>query len=133
MVLYVVPFAAASEDHEDDTEVENLLHQISDARHASERRDAMCQLRDLLQNNPSVSTCCSSRWSWLSIPRLSHGSCHRAVQYLKTIEHIARDDDLTVSSIKHLHLVKLSIGISNCLHMWHYLAVKVSVCAAVTT
>ncbi len=47
---------AAYDDHEDDSEVESLLHQISDSRHAGDRRDAMSQLRDLLQDNPSVST-----------------------------------------------------------------------------
>ncbi|KAF6263900.1 hypothetical protein COO60DRAFT_308594 [Scenedesmus sp. NREL 46B-D3] len=40
------------DDEQDDSEVESLLHQISDARHAGDRRDAMSQLRDLLQDNP---------------------------------------------------------------------------------
>ncbi len=39
---------------DDDSEVEALLQRVSESRHAGERRDAMGQLRDLLQDNPQV-------------------------------------------------------------------------------
>ncbi|WIA13922.1 hypothetical protein OEZ85_002492 [Tetradesmus obliquus] len=44
--------ASALDDEQDDSEVESLLHQISDSRHAGDRRDAMSQLSHLLQDNP---------------------------------------------------------------------------------
>lgn len=46
--------SAALDDEQDDSEVESLLHQISDSRHAGDRRDAMSQLSHLLQDNPRV-------------------------------------------------------------------------------
>eukprot|EP00879_Flechtneria_rotunda_P018698 GHRR01019621.1.p1 GENE.GHRR01019621.1~~GHRR01019621.1.p1 ORF type:complete len:291 (+),score=118.08 GHRR01019621.1:187-1059(+) len=39
---------------EDESVVEGLLHQISEGRHAEDRRDAMAQLRDLLQDSSSA-------------------------------------------------------------------------------
>lgn len=46
---------AAGDAEEDETEVERLLQQIADARHAGDRRDAMSQLSSLLQDNLRVS------------------------------------------------------------------------------
>jgi hypothetical protein len=40
---------------EDDSEVEHLLQQVAEARHAGDRRDAMSQLSSLLTDNPRVS------------------------------------------------------------------------------
>ncbi|KAF8066204.1 ycf42 [Scenedesmus sp. PABB004] len=48
--------AAAFDEGEDDSEVEGLLHQISDARHAGDRREAMGALRDLLSDNVAAQT-----------------------------------------------------------------------------
>lgn len=41
-------------EEEEDSEVERLLQQVADARHAGDRRDAMSQLSSLLQDNPRV-------------------------------------------------------------------------------
>jgi hypothetical protein len=49
-------FAAAGDAQEDEAEVERLLQQVADARHAGDRRDAMSQLSSLLQGNPRVGT-----------------------------------------------------------------------------
>lgn len=46
---------AGGDAEEDDSEVERLLQQIADARHAGDRRDAMSQLSSLLQDNIRVS------------------------------------------------------------------------------
>lgn len=50
--LWAVLTAAAQID--DDSEVESLLHQISDSRHAGDRRDAMSQLKDILVDSAQV-------------------------------------------------------------------------------
>lgn len=46
---------AGSGQEEDDTELERLLYEISDSRHAEDRRDAMSQLANLLRGNQAVS------------------------------------------------------------------------------
>ena len=51
------PKAAGGQD-EDESEVEALLQQISESRHAAERRHAMAQLKDLLPDNPQVVCVC---------------------------------------------------------------------------
>jgi hypothetical protein len=54
--------------HDVESEIETLLHQISDGRFADDRRHAMTQLKEMLQDNPHVrhsSTpcpCFSSIW-----------------------------------------------------------------------
>lgn len=47
-------FNAVGDAQEDEAEVERLLQQVADARHAGDRRDAMSQLSSLLQGNPRV-------------------------------------------------------------------------------
>ncbi len=37
-----------------ESEIETLLHQISDGRFADDRRHAMAQLKDILHDNPMV-------------------------------------------------------------------------------
>ncbi len=48
------PAVLPAAEPEDDEELESLLQQISDSRHAGERRDAMGRLKDLLMDNPRV-------------------------------------------------------------------------------
>eukprot|EP00775_Hariotina_reticulata_P006091 gene6091-6329_t len=45
---------SGSGQEEDDTELERLLHEISDSRHAEDRRDAMSQLANLLRGNQAA-------------------------------------------------------------------------------
>lgn len=52
--LLLSPTSTGAEAEEDDSEVERLLQQVADARHAGDRRDAMSQLSSLLPDNPRV-------------------------------------------------------------------------------
>jgi hypothetical protein len=38
-----------------EAQLESLLHQISDSRHAGDRRDGMSRLKELVQSDPQVS------------------------------------------------------------------------------
>lgn len=46
---------------DDDSEVESLLNQISEGRHAGDRREAMERLKELLADNPQVCSRTSTR------------------------------------------------------------------------
>jgi nitrogen fixation-related uncharacterized protein len=54
LFLAILMFTAGSGQEDDDTELERLLYEISDSRHAEDRRDAMSQLANLLRGNQAV-------------------------------------------------------------------------------
>lgn len=64
--VYVCRGHTGAEAEEDDSEVERLLQQVADARHAGDRRDAMSQLSSLLPDNPRVrpppAVTCTASW-----------------------------------------------------------------------